>query len=124
MQGLMNRCKAMLLSLLSATCALSACHPAEAPVPAATVLVGGWAAVDPADPDVQEAARFAVQKRAVQHQTRLLYKDVLQAERQVVAGIQFKLRLQVVQDKELIEVDVVVWRKLDGSYELVRWAGV
>ena len=72
---------------------------------------------------MQEAARFAVQTRAVQGKRRIIYQDVLHAEQQVVAGVNYKLRLQVMEGGQAKQVTVLVWHQLDGGYQLTEWAG-
>jgi alkanesulfonate monooxygenase SsuD/methylene tetrahydromethanopterin reductase-like flavin-dependent oxidoreductase (luciferase family) len=110
---------------------LTACSP-EPPVllPAsqsasaagmAGAMAGAWSSADPFDPDVQEAARFAVQTFAVQGQRRLLFKDVIQARQQVVAGLNLELHVQVSEDGAKRSARVTVWRKPDGRYSLTEW---
>lgn len=106
---------------------LSACSPAanapssEASEPASTTQAGGWSAADPLSSEVQEAARFAVQTMAVQSQSRILYKDVIQASQQVVAGLNYQLQLQVTQDGVARVAQAKVWRQLDGRHALTEW---
>ena len=84
-------------------------------------LPGAWSSTDAWHEEVQEAARFAVQTYAVGQRSRVLYKDVLVAEQQVVAGLNFKLRLQVQHDKTVRRAQVTVWRQLSGQYQLTEW---
>ena len=84
-------------------------------------MPGAWSPMDAWHEDVQEAARFAVQTYAVGQRSRVLYKDVLAAEQQVVAGLNFKLRLQVQHDKSVRRAQVTVWRQLSGQYQLTEW---
>lgn len=103
---------------------------APEPVPKTKRLPGGpehtppsaWALADPFGPDVQEAARFAVQAFAVQNKARVLYKEVTQARQQVAAGQRFELQLQVTWDKTPRNATAVVWHRPDGSYRLQSWA--
>jgi hypothetical protein len=82
---------------------------------------GAWSPIDAFSPDVQEAARFAVQTFAVQNKQRVLYKDVTQARQQVVAGRNFELQLQVTWDGTPRTAQATVWRQLNGVYTLHRW---
>ena len=104
---------------------LLACHAKESPPPVQNPVVqvqpGGWSPTDPWSPEVQEAARYAVQTYAVTQRSRLLYKDVLASEQQVVAGLNFKLTLTVLQDKTPHTAQVTVWRQLSGRYQLTQW---
>jgi hypothetical protein len=111
----------MALSMLSA-CTPERASPAAPTSPANTApLAGGWSEADPFTPDVQEAARFAVQTFAVHNKARVLYKDVGQARQQVVAGINLELRLQVTLDGVRRTAQATVWRQPDGRYSLADW---
>ena len=88
---------------------------------ASTAVAGAWASTDTFSPDVQEAARFAVQTFAVQNKQRVLFKDLTQARQQVVAGLQFELQLSVTLDGLPRTAQAVVWRQLDGTYKLQAW---
>ena len=108
--------------LFLALACVSACSPDKsADVPPTQAKVGAWAPTDAFNPDVQEAARFAVQTFAVQNKARVLYKEVTQARQQVVAGLNFQLQLQVTLDGAPRNVSVTVWRQLDGDYLLQSW---
>jgi hypothetical protein len=84
-------------------------------------MAGAWVPTDPFGPEVQEAARFAVQTFAVHNKARVLYNEVSQARQQVVAGIQFELNLEVTLDGAARNSKAVVWRQLDGTYKLQTW---
>ena len=85
-------------------------------------VAGAWALADAFSPDVQEAARFAVQTYAVQNKARVLYKDVTQARQQVVSGLNFELPIQVTLDGASRKVSAKSWRQPDGAYRLQAWA--
>ena len=112
---------------------LSACSPEKpqwwSATPASRVstvsaepVAGAWALADAFSPDVQEAARFAVQTFAVQNKARVLYIDVTQAREQVVAGLNFDLHIQVKLDGARRNASAKVWRQPDGAYRLQGWA--
>jgi hypothetical protein len=84
-------------------------------------VAGAWALADVFSPDVQEAARFAVQTFAVQNKARVLYKDVTQARQQVVAGLNFDLHIQVTLDGATRNANAKVWRQPNGAYSLQAW---
>jgi hypothetical protein len=109
---------------------LGACHAPDAPnvpvpVPPSAeknlALPGGWTSLDPWADEAQEAARFAVQTYAVAQRSRVLYTDVIEAQRQVVAGVHFQLSLQVTHDSRKRTARVTVARQPNGSYELIDW---
>ena len=116
-----SRLSTVLVCSLMAACnpekpaAVSAPHSQAAPVP------GAWAPADAFSPEVQEAARFAVQTFAVQNKARVLYKDVVKARHQVVTGLNFELQLHVTLDGAYRSVSATVWRQPDGSYQLQAW---
>ena len=114
-----------------AAVSLSACSP-EKPAELSTTksmstdsgvpsVPGAWGPIDAFSPDVQEAARFAVQTFAVQNKARVLFKDLTQAQQQVVAGLNFELQLSVTLDGIPRTAQAVVWRQLDGTYKLQDW---
>ena len=118
---------------------LTACMPSdktsgpapETPVPAlstpaadSTPAVGGWSQEESNADDVQEAARFAVQAYAVAQHSRTLYKEVVEAQRQVVAGVNFKLKLQVLHNGTPRTAQATVWHPLNGPYRLSDWVWV
>jgi hypothetical protein len=92
--------------------------PTDSGVPA---VPGAWGPIDAFSPDVQEAARFAVQTFAVQNKQRVLFKDVTQARQQVVAGLNFELQLSVTLDGIPRTAHVQVFRQLSGIYSLHSW---
>jgi hypothetical protein len=108
--------------LILAAVSMTACSPELPAETASSAGPGAWASIDAFSPDVQEAARFAVQTFAVQNKHRVLYKDVTQARQQVVAGLQFEMALQVTLDGTHRRAQAVVWRQADGVYKLQSWA--
>ena len=120
MLSLSRFCTVLFCSLMAACspekpATILATHSEAAPV------AGAWAPSDAFSPEVQEAARFAVQTFAVQNKARVLYKDVVKARQQVVAGLNFELELQVTLDGSNRSVRATVWRQPDGSYRLQAW---
>jgi len=109
------------LFFLAVAC-VSACSP-DKPVggPFTQTKLGAWDPTDAFNPDVQEAARFAVQTFAVQNKARVLFKEVSLARQQVVAGTQFDLNLEVTLEGAARNSKAVVWRQLDGTYKLLAW---
>jgi predicted neuraminidase len=77
-------------------------------------LAGGFSQAANTDAEVLKAAQFAVKA----HDAKLTLQSVNAAEQQVVAGINYKLRLTTSDGRK---ADAVVWRKLDGSHELISW---
>ena len=100
-----------LLLTLSLFAITSASHGRQPPLP------GGFSQATNTDAEVLKAARFAVKV----HDAKLTLQSVNAAEQQVVAGINYKLKLTTSDGRK---ADAVVWRKLDGSHELTSWQWV
>lgn len=111
-----------LLGVGLGACGLLACSPDRPSnlTPPAPV-VGVWVDADTFSPDVQEAARFAVQTYAVQNKARVLFKDVTQARLQSVAGLKSELQLLVSLDGVSRNARATVWRQSGGAYSLQSW---
>jgi predicted neuraminidase len=80
-------------------------------------LVGGYSSAPANDAEVLAAAKSAIALR----DPKLKLLSVEKAERQVVAGLNYRLRLNVNDAGAARAAEVVVWRKLDGNYELTMW---
>lgn len=80
---------------------------------------GAYRPVSTNDKDVIKAARFAVRERSKTDKMTLV--KILNAQAQVVAGMNYRLDLAVRVDNKLREADAVVWSKLDRTYELTEW---
>jgi hypothetical protein len=123
MGGLKILCRACWLGLSLQS--LVACSP---PTPSAIQIndnfktqTGGWTQADTFNEDVQEAARFAVQKQAVLTQSRLIYKDVLTAQTHIASGLNFQLKVSVTEQDLPRYAKVTVWRNLQSQYTLTQW---
>lgn len=100
--------------------ALAAAPPAAAPKPATPPPVGAYAAAA-VTPELQEAAAFAVREQARRERRDLRLLGVERAERQVVAGLNFRMTLRVAQGRESRAARVVVYRPLQGGLQLSAW---
>jgi hypothetical protein len=83
-------------------------------------VAGGWSNVSVRDSNVVSAARFAVTEYS--RQERVTLKKIVRARRQVVAGMNYEVTLLVRRGKKVRRVVAVVWRKVDGGYELTSWS--
>ena len=99
----------LLFSLLSV-----GCTQAESPLP------GGYTEVKP-DGEAGAVARFAVGEISKKLNEPLALKAVLSSERQVVAGLNYRLELELTKNNQPYRVRAVVWRRLDGTMELTSW---
>jgi hypothetical protein len=96
------------------------------PSAAAEHLVGGYSEVSTTNEQVIAAAKFAVTTFAsAKHDAEMrldgIPGGILKAEQQVVAGINYRLRLKVKAKGTIREADAVVWRKLSGEHQLTSW---
>jgi hypothetical protein len=90
-------------------------NPVSKPIP------GGWSTVAVDDARVKLAARQAVAAQASIDGTELTLVAIEDAQRQVVAGINYQLKLSVKKGNRQQRADATVWGKLDGTYELTAW---
>lgn len=84
---------------------------------AAQGLAGGWSEVPKSElaSEVGAAARFAVARLPRPHGK---LKTIIGAERQVVAGMNYRMLLELTGGKRW---RVQVWKKLDGTMELTHF---
>ena len=90
-------------------------------------LVGGYKTVATDDPEVTAAARFAVAEQGKKDTTTIKLLSVESAERQTVAGANYRLCLKVeVEDADnnvdvTENVKVLVFKSLQRAYTLKSW---
>jgi hypothetical protein len=82
-------------------------------------VVGGFTQTSVKDKEVVAAAKFAIQEQSRQGKVKLL--KIKKAERQVVAGMNYKLLLKVNCQGGKTNAEVVVWRKLSEDFALTSW---
>ena len=86
----------------------------EAQVPP---LVGGYSATAVTDEQALAAAKFAVEAQ----EPKLVFQSLEKAERQVVAGTNYRLTLKVKLNGTTRVANAVVWHKLDGQFQVTSW---
>ncbi len=85
-------------------------------------IVGGYKAVANNDKDAKAAADYAVDTQATKAKKDLDLLDVVKAERQIVAGTNYRLCLKIDEDRnDMSYVQAVVYRNLQNKYELTSW---
>ena len=83
-------------------------------------LPGGFTEASLEDEDVLEAAGFAAEEIAASGPySDVFIKEILRAEQQVVAGMNYRLLLIVESGADARTVEALVWRKLSGEHELL-----
>src|SRR5437763_8111848 len=83
--------------------------------------VGAYQERSKDDPDVVAAARFAVAEEGRREGARVSLVSINRAERQLVAGFNYRLRLSVKTRGEVREASAVVYRNLKDAYTLTAW---
>lgn len=76
------------------------------------------------DSETRVVAAFAVGEISKKENAPLELKRIISAERQVVAGLNYRLELDLTKNNQPFRVRAVVWRKLDGSMELTSWNAI
>ena len=100
----------MIKLLLSLACLIS--------VAGAQPIVGGYSSVATTDADALAAAKFAV----AQQDANLTLQALDKAAHQVVAGMNYRLTLRVLDAGKARPAEAVVWRKLNNAgHELTSW---
>jgi hypothetical protein len=84
-------------------------------------LIGAYARVDAADDRAKAAADFAVADEARRLNQTIRLQDILRAERQIVAGTNYRLCLKVATSEGSQSVEAVVYQDLKGQYSLTSW---
>ena len=83
-------------------------------------IAGGWGKADVKDPQMLEAARFAVAVQQSRTDSVFKLPAITRAEQQVVAGVNYRfcMRLQGGKSKTAF---VQVYRNLEDKFELTSW---
>jgi hypothetical protein len=110
-------------SLLTAVAAAALCVAfVEASARQTPPLAGGYGEASVGERRVLEAARFAVREESRRERRRVSLVAVRRAEQQVVAGMNYRLRLSVrTVGGRARDVRAVVYRNLNGVYSLTSW---
>lgn len=90
-------------------------------------IAGGYGTADVNDKDVIAAAKYAVKKEAKKDGAKIRFLSVDKAERQVVAGLNYRLCIKVeVKEKGKKTyvptlIQTVVYKNLDQKLSLTSW---
>lgn len=109
--------------LAAAVLCVAAC---SIPAKAQQTRVGGYTTTSVTNKEVADAAAFAIkaQAKAVTNSAKLELVEILSAESQVVAGVNYRLKLKVKENGSERIADAVVWwqawRKPE-PYQLTSW---
>lgn len=84
-------------------------------------IVGGYGSAATDEARVVAAAKFAVGSRAKTTKLKIKLGSVEKAEMQVVAGINYRLCLNISDGKKKQKVNAVVYQDLEQTYSLLSW---
>jgi hypothetical protein len=84
-------------------------------------IVGGYAETSSTNAEVVAAARFAVRAERRKEHTYITLLSIERAEQQVVAGMNYRLRLKVKVHNQTQDVTTVVYKNLRQRYSLTSW---
>ena len=73
------------------------------------------------DQQTQAVATFAVSEISKKLDQPLALKSIVSAERQVVAGWNYRFELNLTKNNQPYRVRAIVWCRLDGTMELTSW---
>lgn len=116
-----NMRKSLLIAAVAAALVYAHASAANGAVRQNPPMAGGYGEAAPDDPDVLRAARFAVREAGRREGRRLSLVAVRRAEKQVVAGLNYRLRLSVGAGGRTREVSAVVYQDLKGAHSLTSW---
>jgi hypothetical protein len=109
-----------LLLVTTSVCAIVGCK-STAPEQPNYKPVGSFNAA-PTDDDVRAAADAAVRSAFPDGKASLV--SITKAERQVVAGLNYRMTLVVRHNGREATYATVVWRKLDGTHDIASWSAI
>lgn len=113
----MNRILFPVLALVLVSPVLATDNPTKPDRPA---LAGGYSPTE-IDSEVRKVAEFVVKTQAEATGKPLRLDKILKSEHQVVAGLNYRLEIEVADGGNRFKARAVVWKKLDGSLALTSW---
>jgi hypothetical protein len=92
------------------------------------IKTGGYRSVSVNDPGVRDAVDFALEIKAEEMDEELSLESIVKAERQTVAGTNYRLCLRIFvpskedeTDGETLSIRTVVFRSLKNEYSIKSW---
>jgi len=113
----MNRFLLIFLAMSLVSNVFATDNPTKPDQPA---LAGGYSPAE-INSEVRKIAEFAVKTQGKATERPLRLVKILKAERQVVAGLNYRLEIEVADGSKHLKARAVVWKKLDGSLALTSW---
>jgi uncharacterized lipoprotein NlpE involved in copper resistance len=87
----------------------------------AAAPIGGYSMVAPSNAEVAAAATFAIREYAARSGRTIVLRAVLRAERQIVAGVNYRLCLDLTIDGRRENAIAVVYQDLRQQFSLAQW---
>lgn len=84
-------------------------------------LAGGYREVSQVAPEAMSAARFAIRAESRRERARISLVSIERAERQVVAGLNYRLLLRISVNGTMRNVKAEVYQDLRQRYSLSLW---
>ena len=88
----------------------------------AQIMVGNFRDAVKTDKEVIGAANFAVTAQSKKQKTSLKLVSIEKAEKQVVAGVNYRLCLAIKSNNKSAQVTAIVYQNLQNQYKLTTWA--
>lgn len=85
-------------------------------------LPGGYQSLDADDPGAKSAAAFAVSEQSTRGGKPVALRRITRAEQQVVAGMNYRLCLEVTVGNVPGDAEAIVFRDLKQQLSLTRWS--
>lgn len=92
------------------------------------IKTGGYKTIAPDEAEVSKAANFAVDAKAYELQQEISLENIFKAERQTVAGTNYRLCLEIYspsadeeEDGITIYIRTVIFKNLKGVYKITSW---
>lgn len=92
------------------------------------IKTGGYKSVAVSDAGVEEAADFAVELKAEDYDAEIRLEKIVKAERQTVAGTNYRLCLEIYVPSETKDEDgvtltvlTVIFKNLQGEMKITSW---
>lgn len=82
-------------------------------------MTGAYGTVSTSSRDVRRAANFAIASRRANVRPKLV--RIVKAEQQVVAGLNYRICMDVRRRRHTERVTAVVYRDLRGRYSMTSW---
>ncbi|HKS26586.1 MAG TPA: cystatin domain-containing protein [Pyrinomonadaceae bacterium] len=111
------------LRLVTSILALSvSLYCAQAAPAQQEVIAGGYTQISNSSQEVVSAARFAAREQGPKQGDIIFVDSIKSAERQVVAGVNYRLLMKVwLSTGKLQDVRAVIHKNLDDEYSLTSW---